>query len=129
MIPKNSDVTIQLEEEPSLTYKLTDQKRVTGYLDNLESVKQAIYLILSVERYQYLIYSWAYGFEVNDLYGRSRGYVYPELKRRIKEALTQDDRISNVINFKFRSSGDNLIVTFTAKTIYGDTEEEVSLNV
>ena len=90
----------EIEEETSHTYKLDlDNSTIAGYVDDLEAMKQAIYLILNIERYEYLIYSWNYGIELNDLYGQPIPFVLPELKRRITEALLQDSRILGVDNF------------------------------
>ena len=51
-----------LEEEPSYTYKLDiDKGRIKGMTDEADAMLQAVYLILSVERYQYPIYSYNYG--------------------------------------------------------------------
>ena len=57
---------------------------------------QAVYLILNVERYAFPIYSRDYGSELSDLIGTPRDYAISEIKRRITEALTQDDRITSV---------------------------------
>lgn len=52
-------------------------------------------------------------------------YICPELERRITEALTQDDRIGSVTNFEFTLSSKNeVLVTFTVNTVYGDVETE-----
>ncbi len=68
MIPKsNIDVSeIEIEEnQPSLTYALDiENKRIRGKTDNIEAVKQAVYLILNTERYDCLIFSWNYGAEL-----------------------------------------------------------------
>jgi hypothetical protein len=95
MIPKeNSDLEFKFQQQPSRTYKIDiDKEKIRGYTEEIEAVKQAIYKIINTERYNYLIYSWNYGIELADLFGEPIPYVYSELKRRIAEALTQDDRI------------------------------------
>lgn len=85
-------------------------------------MKQAILLILSIERYDWAIYSPDYGIELNDLYGQSPYYVYPELKRRIVEALKHDDRVIDVYDFTYEVQGEKLIVTFNVNTDYGQLE-------
>lgn len=128
MIPTaNDDLENDFEvvQEPSKTYKLNVKaKRISGYTDMLEAVKQAAYLILNVERYDHLIYSWNYGIELKDLFGQSISFVLPELKRRITEALTQDDRIQSVDAFSFNVKKGTVFTTFTVHTIYGDFEAE-----
>ena len=115
----------EIEEETSHTYKLDlDNSTIAGYVDDLEAMKQAIYLILNIERYEYLIYSWNYGIELNDLFGEPTSFVLPELKRRITEALIQDSRILGVDNFSFETNKGKVHATFTVHTIFGDVEAE-----
>ncbi len=112
-----------LEEEPSYTYKLDiDKGRIRGMTDEADAMLQAIYLILSVERYQYPIYSYNYGVELADLIGQPKDYVMSEAKRRITEALTQDDRIESVDEWAFETTKNSVIVTFVVHTIFGDVE-------
>lgn len=119
-----------IEEETSYTYKLNlDELIIAGFVDGLEAMKQAIYLILNIERYEYLIYSWNYGIELNDLYGQPIPFVLPELKRRITEALLQDTRITGVDNFSFETNKGKVHATFTVHTIFGDVEAEKVVNV
>jgi hypothetical protein len=120
----------EIEEETSYTYKLNlDKSIIAGYVDELEAMKQAIYLILNIERYEYLIYSWNYGIELNDLYGQPIPFVLPELKRRITEALMQDSRILGVDNFSFETNKGKVHATFTVHTIFGDVEAERTVNI
>jgi len=133
LIPKvNDDLQndFEYEELPSKTFKLNISDQViAGNTDELEAMKQAIYLILNIERYDNLIYSWNYGVELQDLFGKEINYVLPELKRRITEALLQDSRITNVTNFNFEKSGKKVHVTFTAVTIFGEVQTERVVNV
>lgn len=127
MIPEQGFKIIQ---EPTYTYRLENtNNRIIGYTDNLEAMKQAIYKILFTERYEYLIYSWNYGIELGDLFGKPKPFVYPELKRRITEALMQDDRITGVNNFAFSSKKGEVTVTFTVHTVFGDIEAERTVNI
>jgi hypothetical protein len=129
MIPSSDDIlTLDLEEEmlPSKNYKMKIQQDVINdYCDEIEAMKQVIYKILNTERYQYLIYSWDYGIELIDLFGEPVSFVCPEIERRVKEALEQDDRIELVDNFHFDISEKRIIkTTFTVHTIFGDIREE-----
>ncbi len=131
MIPKsNIDVSeIEIEEnQPSLTYALDiENKRIRGKTDNIEAVKQAVYLILNTERYDCLIFSWNYGAELKDLIGEPKEYAYSEIKRCITEALLQDDRIVSVDNFRFEENKRSVTVIFTVNTIFGDLEVETNV--
>ena len=78
------DKDFEIEVRPSLTYQMEmDSHRIRGYTDGLEAVRQAVYKIIMTERYQYIMYSWNYGIELQDLFGEPVTYVCPELKRRI----------------------------------------------
>ena len=110
---------------------MIDTDRIQGTItDDLEAVKQAIYKIINTERYKFLIYSWNYGIELEDLFGKPIPYVLPEIPRRIKEALTQDDRIKDVLGFDltYNRKGD-VLAKFTVVTIYGNLEIEKVVNV
>ncbi|HUM45081.1 MAG TPA: DUF2634 domain-containing protein [Fervidobacterium sp.] len=122
MIPKSSiDIEISPEEsiETSRTYKIAGD-RIQGYTDNLQALKQAIYKVLNTERYEYPIYSFNYGIELENLLGKDPVYVQIELKRRIRECLLRDDRITEVDNFKFEFNGDQLKCAFDVHNIFGN---------
>lgn len=106
---------------PNLTYKIEyeSDSQIHGYCDDLRAVEQAVYKIINTERYQYLIYSWNYGIELADLFGRPIPFVYAELQRRITEALLADDRIIEVTNFSFSNNGGDVKTTFDVVTKYG----------
>ncbi len=133
MIPSINNVLtadIEVKSENTKSYKMNIiPKRVIGTVDGIEAVRQAIYKVLNTERFGYIIYSWNYGIELVDLYGKDDAYVIPELERRIKDALSTDDRIIGCDDFEFAISDKHTIaVTFTAKTIYGDLSIEKEVN-
>jgi len=133
MIPKISDdlkQDFEYKQTPTKTFKLhIGNNTIGGYADDLEAMKQAIYLILNVERYENLIYSWNYGVELQGLFGKDTSYVLPELKRRITEALLQDSRITSVDDFNFETLKGKVHVTFKVNTIFGEIQTEKVVNV
>ena len=132
MIP-NIDILVDKITEKTYstrTYKIiVDVDRISGHVDGLESIAQAIYLILSTERYEHIIYSWDYGVELLDLCGKPTSYVMSELPRRIKEALIQDDRISDVVDFTFEKKRNSLLTKFTVVTKLGNISNELEVAV
>lgn len=119
----------QVETQPSFTYKLNGN-RVSGYVDELDAYKQAVYKILNTERYEHVIYSWNYGVELKDLFGQHIAYVVPELERRIREALMQDDRTVSVTDFQFDTSKfGEVAVKFKATSIYGESEQQLTVAI
>lgn len=122
MLPETGGILKQdfeISEIPSKTFRINEDT-LSGYVDGLEAVKQAVFCILNTERYDWIIYSWNYGVELNDLFGKSIGVVKSKVKKRIREALMQDDRILGVDAFSFDVSGRKLLVNFTVHTKYGD---------
>lgn len=133
MIPEiknNLLADVEYEDMPSFTHKIVSNDHIKGYCDHLEAMKQVIYKILSTERYHCLIYSWNYGIELNDLYGKPTTYCIPEIERRITEALMQDERILSVHDFDFDTPQKGVIFcSFSVDTIYGKVESEVNVSV
>ena len=130
MIPQvdNDLFTLETETQPSLTYALDlESGRIRGKVDRLEALRQAVYLILSTERYNWLIYSWNYGREFKELIGQPKEFVLSELKRCISEALLQDDRITAVDGFEFTPGKDTVHAAFTVHSIFGDMEVETDV--
>ncbi|BDR86141.1 DUF2634 domain-containing protein [Clostridium tetani] len=115
----SDDLEVEEIIEPTKTYKVKDN-RIVGFTDGKEALKQAIQLILCTERYEYLIYSDDYGSELKSLIGKDRDIAESEYKRRIKEALVQDDRVNNVDNFIFNYDSDNVLIEFIVFSIYGE---------
>lgn len=132
MLPEVSTnfTEITIEEIPSKDYKLkVDDQRIQGMCENFEEMSQVIFKILNTERYQNIIYSWNYGVETVDLYGRPFDYVIPELQRRINEALVQDDRINDVRDFDFETTGNKITAYFTVVTTFGEVTAEKVVNI
>ena len=101
-----------------------DWKTISGTIDQIQAVEQAVFLILNTERYFWLIFSWNYGVELHDLIGKDPEYCIPEIERRIREALLQDDRITAVENFEFDVNKKKVLTTFTVISIFGNINVE-----
>lgn len=117
-----------ITSKPSRTYRLNFSGAAsTGMLNGLEAMKQAIFLILSSERYIYAIFSWNYGVELIKLSEETDlALLQSKLQDSITEALMQDDRVLSVFDFNFeRIDEKRLAVTFTVSTTEGDVPSEV----
>ena len=134
-IDDNITNDFEIVKEPSYTYKMVlptrddDPTVFRGKTDEIEAVKQAVYKILNTERYRYPIYSWDYGIELDNLFGQPIPWVYPELERRIAEALVWDDRINSVTDFEFENFRNDVHAKFTVNTIYGSYEEALTVGI
>lgn len=124
-------LTLEVKADPSKNYKMdVDHNIINGSVDELDAVKQAVFKILNTQRYQYPVYSWDYGIELEDLFGEPADYVCAELERRVREALTADDRIDSVDNFKFDVSKKKTVsASFSVHSVYGSFDESKAVNI
>ena len=56
--------------------------------------------------------------------GKPKDYAMSEIKRRITEALLQDDRITAVDSWEFETGRNWVLARFVAHTIFGEVEAE-----
>jgi len=117
MIDLNLEVTKDIGT--TRTYKIAEAN-IQGFTDKLEALQQAIYKVLNTEKYEYPIYSFSYGIELESLMGKDSTYVKTELKRRIQECLFQDERIESVDNFEFIIKSGEMFCKFDVVSIYGE---------
>lgn len=133
MLPTSGNLlqsNITVAENHTQTFRMdTERLRIGGVTDGLAAVRQAVMVMLSVERYSCLIHSWNFGVELADLVGTSTAFALPELERRIGEALMQDDRITGVGDFHFTMNKGAVFAQFTVSTIYGNLTAEKTVNI
>lgn len=107
---------------PTKTYRVLNG-RIAGFIDDLEAIAQTVDKILSTSRFQYLIYSDDYGSDFLDLIGEDKDLVYSEIERMTVEALSIDERITDVTVMDIIEVGRSEIkVLLTVTTIYGDLQ-------
>ncbi|MDU7538071.1 MAG: DUF2634 domain-containing protein, partial [Peptostreptococcaceae bacterium] len=96
-------------------------------LEGKEALKVWIYKTLLTKRYRYLIYSWDYGQDLEEIIGQDyeKGLIVSEVERQIKDCLLINDKIKSCTNFNIQLINDQLNVEFKVNTIYG----EVDINV
>lgn len=131
MLPETGGILEQdfeVTAQPSKAHRL-EGNHIRGSVDGLGAVRQVAYCILNTERYENVIYSLNYGVELKDLFGKPLGIVKSKLKKRIKEALIQDDRIQSIDAFSFSQTGRKLHVQFTVHTNLGDFEAEKEVSI
>lgn len=99
----------------------------TVIVEGLEAIKIWIYKALYTARYQWPIYSWNYGSELETLIGSSysRAVTQSEAKRFTEECLLINPYIKGVKDMQTSFQEDRLTISFTAITDYG----EVIVNV
>lgn len=116
--------------QPTRTYRINfDTGRVIGFTDETEAMKQAIMKIIETERFRYLIYSWNYGIELTELFGKSWPVVSSEMGRVLREALLADARIDDVLDIVITQIDKRCVfVAFTASTVFGDIPISAEVN-
>lgn len=117
---------VQEYREPSLTYR-QNTETVAGKVDGLESVRQAVQHILLTERYSNPIYDDDYGVELEQYIGKDIGFIEAGIEATLREALTQDDRITDISVESVQKSDKQTgacTVKFTVYSIFGNFEEE-----
>lgn len=126
----NANITsgVTFIQQPSLTWYINKQtNRIQGETDNLEAVRQAVEIILNVERFRWQIYSPNSGMQWAGLIGQNPGYVASEAQRRIKDALSVDERVLGISNFAYTMNGNDFSCSFTVNTVYGQTQTTVEV--
>lgn len=111
---------IEQQQSPSLTWGIDHEtRRIVGMVDQLDAVRQAVSAYLNIRRFRWQIFRPYSGSELDGLIGFPSGYVGAELQRRIRDALTVDDRISGISDFSCTSDDDTLRASFTVQCVYG----------
>lgn len=128
--PLVTEVISDYEDElmSSRTYRLDlNTKRITGFIDGAEAIRQAVYKILATERASFAVYGTEdginYGIELERFIGKSFSFIKSDIERTVTDALMQDERILEVRDFIIGDPiGDSLTFSFTVSTIFGDID-------
>lgn len=119
---------IQYVSQPTKTWIINRQtNRVQTMDDALAAMRQAVEIILNVERFRWQIYTDRFGSELEQLLGDPAGYIESELPRLVTEALTADDRVVEVVNFAHKTTGDIMSWSFDVHTVFGTFGEEITI--
>lgn len=122
--------TVEITTQPSLTWYINKgTNRIQGECDNWLAVRQAVEIILNIERYKWQIYSPYTGMEWRGLIGEDAGYVASEIQRRARDALLMDDRVTGLTDYSYTISGSTISASFTVNTVYGEIPQTLEVNV
>lgn len=132
-LPEGNGINIQnvvFESQPDLTWwRDPDTNRIAGTADGHKAVAQAVEVMLLVERFRWQIYKPFFGMQWEGLLGNNPGYVAAELQRRIREAVTIDDRVTGISDFSYTISGDTMTAQVTVDTVYGPLNQTVEVTL
>lgn len=119
---------VNFQNQPSLSWYINKEtNRIEGTVDGQAAVRQAVEIILNVERFRWQIYRPYSGVEWDGLIGQDPGYVGAELQRRVIDALTVDDRVTGISDYDYTVDGASLSAVFTVNTVYGSIAESVEV--
>lgn len=123
MLPQaNIDLSqgVVFQDQPSLTW-IADPatNRIRGRGDNWEAVRQAVEVVVNVERFKWQIYTPNFGTDYDGLLGTEPGYAASELRRRLEDAFLPDNRILGIEEYSYTFKDVSLTVSFTARTVFG----------
>lgn len=122
--------SVEYVSQPSKTWRIDPvTHRLSGTCEGYDAVRQAVNIILNVERYRWQIFQSSSGMEWEGLLGQDAGFVAAELQRRATEALMMDDRVTGIENFDYNVRGQTLSASFTVITIYGGVEAGMEVNI
>ena len=119
---------VNFQNQPSLSWYINKEtNRIEGTVNGQAAVRQAVEIILNVERFRWQIYRPYSGREWDGLIGQDPGYVGAELQRRVINALTVDDRVTGISDYDYTVDGSSLSAVFTVNTVYGSIAESVEV--
>lgn len=96
-----------------------------------EAIKIWCFMSLKTERYQYSIYSWDYGCEISELFGKNYtpALIKAEAERFLKEALMINPYITGVDIISVDFSNSLLSASIKISTIYNEEGGAIEINV
>lgn len=119
---------VVFRDQPSLTW-IADPvtHRLRGRGDNYEAVRQAVEVIVNVERFRWQIYSPNFGTDFTGLLGNEPGFVASELQRRLSDAFLPDSRILGISDFAYEFENGVLTAAVTVNTVFGSVKASVEV--
>ena len=130
VLPTGAMPEVTFRQQPGRTWYIDKTtNRIRGECDDWLAVRQAVEIILWTERFRWQIYQPWSGVQYQGLIGLDPGYVAAELKRRVREALLMDSRVTGLTNYAYTFSDGILHATFTVTTVFGNIEESAEVRI
>ena len=102
--------------------------QLTGYIvEGAEAIKVWAWNVLQTPRYRYMIYSWFYGHDFEELIGShfSEEYIESELKKMLTDCLLVNPYIEKVKGIEYAFNEETLTVHCILVTAFGEEELDV----
>lgn len=115
-------MNVEFTTYPIQEWVLDPESEMLGdNVQSLDAIAQDVKFALSTERNMFPIMGSNFGVTLEDLIGQDAAYVKAQVKRRIQDALSIDDRIISISEFKFnQKEPDSLSVSFIVSSVLGD---------
>lgn len=112
-------------------YDFIHNKLKDNLVYGVDAIKVWIYKALLTKRYKYMIYSWDYGHEIEDLIGKhyNDDFISSEMKRFVEECLSINSYIVSIDDFKCKFEGKKLSCDFTVHTTLGEVRIDELFNI
>lgn len=115
---ENKDAELETME----TFRIDFKRGIitSEIIDQVEAIKQFVYIALKTERFLFPIYSQDYGSEIREVIqdrNSTEELRLSEVERMIEEALIFDERIEAVENYEFTVDGDRYYASFDVVTV------------
>lgn len=121
---------IIFQDQPSLTWMADPvTNRLRGQGDGWAAVRQAVEIIVSVERFKWQIYTPNFGTDYAGLLGTEPGYAASELRRRLEDAFLPDNRLLGIKDYQWTFDSESLTAVFTVQTVYGDVASSMEVTI
>lgn len=121
---------VVFRDQPSLTW-IADPvtHRLRGRGDGYEAVRQAVEIIVNVERFRWQIYTPNFGTDLDGLLGNDPGFAASELQRRLADAFLPDSRILGISDFSYTFRDAALTAAVTVDTVFGKVRTTVEVTL
>lgn len=115
---ENEDAELETME----TFRIDFKRGIitSEIIDQVEAIKQFVYIALRTDRFLFPIYSQDYGSEIREVIqdrNSTEELLLSEVERMIEEALIFDERIEAVENYEFTIDGDRYYASFDVVTV------------
>lgn len=121
----------QLSVPCEFDYDFIHNKLKDNLVYGKDAIKVWIYKALLTKRYKYMIYTWDYGHEIEDLVGKNynQDLISSEMKRFVEECLSINPYILSIDNFSCKFDGSKLSCEFTVNTHFGEVRIDELSNI
>lgn len=99
-------------------------------VEGLEAIRTWCWKALHTKRYEYLIYTWDYAFDMEKFVGKTfNNLIKIEIIKEITEGLMQNKYITSVDNFHITTKKKKVVIQFDINTKYGNISDRKEVEI